>query len=338
MSQKQGTLENVFEETAADKNDIRWYRAPIDRQVLVQLSERRDLAGLMQVARHLGLLGITGAAFTWCCLSGSAVLACVTLVAHGTIYSFLGWAGAGHELAHRTVFRSRPLNVFFLRLFSFLTWNNYVYFVASHTKHHKFTLHPELDGEVQVPQIVRYREWLWALTCDIPALYRAIKITVENSCGVIKGSWGATLFPKSDPAERERVFVCARVILLGHATIVVASLASGLWPLVFATTLAPFFGTWLSKVLALAQHIGMEPAASDFRRNSRTVLPGRFIAFLYWQMNYHLEHHMYPGVPFFNLSKLRAQIQADLPLAPTGMPAIIVEMVSEKPQPVVSAA
>ena len=35
-------------------------------------------------------------------------------------------------------------------------------------------------------------------------------------------------------------------------------------------------------------------------------------------MQYHIEHHMFPAVPIFNLPKLRAAIEHDLPLAPHG--------------------
>ena len=36
-------------------------------------------------------------------------------------------------------------------------------------------------------------------------------------------------------------------------------------------------------------------------------------------MNYHIEHHMYPSVPFYNLAKLRQALQPDLPRAPRGL-------------------
>ena len=36
-------------------------------------------------------------------------------------------------------------------------------------------------------------------------------------------------------------------------------------------------------------------------------------------MQYHLEHHMFPAVPFYNLPKLRKVIEHDLPPAPHGL-------------------
>ena len=58
---------------------------------------------------------------------------------------------------------------------------------------------------------------------------------------------------------------------------------------------------------------------ADFRRCCRTVLLGPVTRFLYWHMNYHVEHHMYPSVPFYNLGKLRQAIADDLPPATRGL-------------------
>ena len=35
--------------------------------------------------------------------------------------------------------------------------------------------------------------------------------------------------------------------------------------------------------------------------------------FLYWNMNYHVEHHMFPMVPYHALPRLHEVIKADLP-------------------------
>ncbi len=43
----------------------------------------------------------------------------------------------------------------------------------------------------------------------------------------------------------------------------------------------------------------------------RTMILNPVGAFLYWQMNYHSEHHMFPAVPFFNLRKLHILLQKD---------------------------
>jgi hypothetical protein len=57
----------------------------------------------------------------------------------------------------------------------------------------------------------------------------------------------------------------------------------------------------------------------DFRFCCRTYTCGRFVGFLYWNMQYHVEHHMYPAVPFYNLPALRKAMEHDLPPAPHGL-------------------
>ena len=49
-------------------------------------------------------------------------------------------------------------------------------------------------------------------------------------------------------------------------------------------------------------------------------------------MNYHIEHHMYPAVPFYQLKALRGQIEHDLPPASRGMRALLRDIATIKRQ------
>ena len=51
----------------------------------------------------------------------------------------------------------------------------------------------------------------------------------------------------------------------------------------------------------------------DHRLNTRTVYMNFFSRFIYWNMNYHVEHHMFPMVPYHNLPRLHRLIKHDLP-------------------------
>ncbi|MYJ74623.1 MAG: hypothetical protein F4089_05760 [Gammaproteobacteria bacterium] len=46
------------------------------------------------------------------------------------------------------------------------------------------------------------------------------------------------------------------------------------------------------------------------------------------KIQYHLEHHMYPAVPFYNLPKLRKAIEHDLPPATHGLVATWRELLA----------
>ena len=37
------------------------------------------------------------------------------------------------------------------------------------------------------------------------------------------------------------------------------------------------------------------------------------LSFYYWHMEYHLEHHLFPMVPSYNLKRLRKEIKDELP-------------------------
>jgi MocE subfamily Rieske [2Fe-2S] domain protein len=45
----------------------------------------------------------------------------------------------------------------------------------------------------------------------------------------------------------------------------------------------------------------------------------RLNRYLYWNMGYHVEHHMFPMVPYYNLPKLHQLVKADMPPAYNGL-------------------
>lgn len=50
---------------------------------------------------------------------------------------------------------------------------------------------------------------------------------------------------------------------------------------------------------------------------SRTVTSNRLVSFLFLNANYHLEHHLFPGMPWYNLPKLHALLQDEYRAAGT---------------------
>jgi fatty acid desaturase len=87
----------------------------------------------------------------------------------------------------------------------------------------------------------------------------------------------------------------------------------GHWILVLVVNIGCFIAPWLATLCALPQHIGLCPSVPDWRQCSRTMKIHPFVQFFYWNMNYHVEHHMYAGVPFYNLPALHEEIKGDCP-------------------------
>jgi fatty acid desaturase len=304
---------------------IAWYRSPVDREVLAALNQRSDWKGLVQTVGHLGLLALTGAAAFYAAGRFPLAVLLLILFLHGTFWAFL--LNGFHELCHKTVFKTKALNTFFLYVVSFLSWYNPVMFWASHQEHHKYTLHPPDDLEVVLPIKLTLGTFLKNALVNPWDFYGRLKSCIRLSFGRLEGDWENALFPESAVALRRSLFNWARIQLLGQALIVAVSLYFGLWLVPIVITLAPFYGGGLQWLCNNTQHTGLQDQVPDYRLCCRTILLNPFLRFLYWQMNYHTEHHMYAAVPCYNLGKLHEQIKSDLPRCPAGLRASWKEIV-----------
>ena len=316
-----------------DGKRLSWYRSPIERGVLLELNRRNDWQPLLHNLGMLAFSAATGAVAFWAFhnLTWPWVVAAVYL--HCSFYGFFGGGTGGHELAHKSMFKSRWLNDLFIRVNGFLTWFNFVHFRHSHAKHHQYTTHHDLDLEVMLPLNFRWHHWLYGFTCN-PKSFTVLFPRLFRQCFgrrrevILRSEWDRTLFSTSDPEEVRRLVRWSRVLLFGHTALALIFVLSGNWLLLFLVTLAPFFARWFGILTHVPQHIGMEPDVADWRRSTRTYLAGPFVRFFYWNMNYHVEHHMFAAVPFYNLPKLRKVLEPDLPIAPYGLLATWREIVN----------
>ena len=101
----------------------------------------------------------------------------------------------------------------------------------------------------------------------------------------------------------------------------------GSWLPIVLVGLPRLYGAWHHVLTGLMQHGGLADNVLDHRMNSRTVHINPISRFIYWNMNYHVEHHMFPMVPYYALPKLHAMIRHDLPAPTTSMWACYREMI-----------
>jgi fatty acid desaturase len=122
----------------------------------------------------------------------------------------------------------------------------------------------------------------------------------------------ATFIPES---EQPKVIRTARIwVAIYAATIGLALWMGSILPLM-VIGLPRLYGAWHHVMTGLLQHGGLADNVIDHRMNSRTVLMNPVSRFIYWNMNYHVEHHMFPMVPYHRLPELHAKIRHDLPEA-----------------------
>jgi len=120
--------------------------------------------------------------------------------------------------------------------------------------------------------------------------------------------------------ERHKAVVrFSRALLIGHGLITVASLATGQWIIPVIVTLHLCYGDLVQQFINATQHDGMPDHVNDFRLNCRSVAINPVLGFLYWHMQYHIEHHMYAAVPCYNLKRLNAAIRHELPEPSRGL-------------------
>ncbi len=301
----------------ADQRKINWYRPQIDREVFRSLNQRSDWKGMLQTLGHLGLLALTGTGAFYAAANLPLPVLLAILFLHGTMWAFL--LNGFHELCHNSVFKTRFLNVFFLRIFSFLGAYSHVRFWASHSEHHKYTLHPPDDYEVVFPVKLTFTGFLKSAVVNPWGFYARWKSIIRLSFGKLDDHEATVMFPESGVDKRRELFNWARIQLVGHVSILGVSLYFGLWLVPVLITLAPAYGGWLLFLCNTTQHVGLTDNVPDFRLCCRTITLNPLVQFLYWHMNFHIEHHMYAAVPCYNLGKLHRLIRHELPRCPVGL-------------------
>ena len=296
-----------------------WYQCPIPRKELKALMRRSDWPALGYYALWLTAVVATGAA---CVLAwGNAWLALPLFVIYGVLYAS-GGESRWHECSHGTSFRTRWINEAFYHLASFMSLKNPYAWRWSHTRHHTDTVVVGRDPEIAFPRPPDVRGMVLNLLHLKTGLVEARRM-LRNACGMLSSD-EREYIPES---ERWKVYWTSRVHLLILITVAAISLA---WesPLpILLVGLPTFYGSWLHNLMSATQHAGLAENVPDHRLNTRTVRMNPVLRFIYSNMNYHIEHHMFPMVPFHALPALHEALMQDMPRPYDGMLDAYREMI-----------
>ena len=280
-----------------------WYRTPIARPDLKALVERDDRTAAKDYALWAVLLLASG---TLAVMSWGSWWAVPAFLVYGVIYSSCD--SRWHELSHGTPFKTRWLNETLYHLTSFMSVREGHRWRWSHARHHTHTIHVGRDPEIHGPRPTN----IWALLSGL--LYirgglRELKSIAIHATGRILPD-AALYVPKSEWPKM--VWTCRIYLVLFAGLAAWCVMIGSLLPAMLIG-LPRFYGGFLHYIQAMTQHLGLAEDVADYRLNTRTVLMNRVNRFLYSNMNYHIEHHMYPMVPFYRLPDLHARIAADCP-------------------------
>ncbi len=273
------------------------------------LMARSDTRAILDFGLWATCLALSGYA---ACRSVATYWALPAFFLYGTIYSSCD--ARWHECAHGTPFRTRWLNESFYFVCSLMNMKEGTYTRWSHTRHHTETIMVGLDPEIQVMRPADLRrvllDFLW-----IPDAVQMFRVMFIHALGV-PSKEAKDFVPQS---EWRKMFWWSRIYLLIYAGMIAWSLWIRSWiPLLFFP-LARLYGGWLHQIFSLTQHAGLAENVRDHRLNTRTVELNPAFRFLYFNMNYHIEHHMFPMVPFHALPKLHARVEPYLPRTYSGL-------------------
>jgi fatty acid desaturase len=127
--------------------------------------------------------------------------------------------------------------------------------------------------------------------------------------------------------EQHKVIGTARIYLAILVAVIALSVALNSWLPLMLVGLPSFYGAWLQYIFGVTQHVGLAEDVLDHRLNSRTILMNPVFRFIYWNMNYHVEHHMFPMVPYHALPKLHEEMKHELPYVYTSTWAAYKEII-----------
>jgi fatty acid desaturase len=306
------------EAVAAGLKSAEWYHTDVPRKELKELMKRVDGPAIRDTIIWLGLMVVFAAVAIYVWPSWWAAL---PLLAYGVLYGS-ATDSRWHECGHGTAFKTPWMNDAVYHIACFMIMRNPTRWRWSHTRHHTDTVIVGLDPEIAVmrPPVAFKVALAYIGVLDV---WDAMKMMVINALGKITDE-EKTFIPEM---EWYKVILVARVwVLIYAATIAAADYFQSWLPILLVGT-PRLYGAWHHVLTGLMQHGALADNVLDHRMNSRTVYMNPISQFIYWNMNYHIEHHMFPMVPYHALPRLHDLIKNDLPAPTKSMWACYKEMI-----------
>ena len=287
-----------------------WYQCAVPRGIMRSLLERRDGPAIRNTILWFALIAGSGIATyalwgTWWAIFPYAI--------YSALYASTS-DSRWHESGHGTAFKTDWMNNALYEIASFMVMREATVWRWSHTRHHSDTIIVGRDPEIAVPRPANVKAIIRAFfnLHVYPKYFKNIALhSIRRMSGEEKTYIPETEFPKVYRRARIYVFIYAAVIAL-------CIYSRSIFPLMLVG-FTNLFGTWLMVIYGMTQHAGLAENVLDHRLNCRTVYMNQVNRFLYWNMNYHVEHHMFPLIPFHALPRLHEAVKEDCPVPYQGL-------------------
>ncbi len=296
----------------------KWVRVKLDTNTLKQCMQRTNARPLFDMMSWLALMGVFG----WLTVSyWGSFTSFITLFIYGILYGS-GSSAREHETGHGTAFKSKALNRLFHEITSFCILRETFLRNHGHDLHHRHTIITGIDPEIVTPAPPKLFQMVVNLL-QVEKSIRGFRPLIAHSFGHLLASEiaaGLTL-------KRQTIWLARFwLVILGSTGGAALYLESAL-PLLLIGPLPAMYGGTFRHLFALSQHVGLAVNVNDHRLNTRTIILGPILSYLYLNMNYHLEHHLYPAVPYYHLPRLYKALAPQCPPAYQGFLSVFIEMI-----------
>lgn len=283
--------------------DHKNFLSALPAEAKARLTARSDRAGLWHLAGHAALILLASGT-----IAAKVPFWPLLLPVQGILLSFL--FTLEHECTHRTPFASDRLSDWVGRVCGLVLILPFEWFRAFHLAHHHFTNLPGEDPELDSPKPETAAQWALHVS-GLPYWWAALQLLLRLCLGREAARY---LSPRALPRMRRE----ARVMVVLYAMGALSLFAS---PLLFWLWVVPMLlGQPFLRLYLLAEH-GDCPFAANMFENTRTTFTNRAVRFLAWNMPYHVEHHVFPSVPFHRLPELHDAMRDELKVTADGYAA-----------------
>jgi Na+-transporting NADH:ubiquinone oxidoreductase subunit F len=295
-----------------------WYQSAVPRATMRRLLVRRDGPAVRDTLLWFAL--ILGSGYLGYRLWGTW-WAILPFAVYGVLYGSTS-DSRWHEAGHGTAFKTDWMNKALYEISSFMVMRESTLWHWSHVRHHSDTIIVGRDPEIAVPRPADLKGILLSFF-NLPVYPKYFHQIVTHAIGRISAA-EKTYIPES---EFPKVCSRARIYVSIYAAVIALAIATRSFLPLMYVGFANIYGSWLMLLYGLTQHAGLAENVLDHRLNCRTVHMNVLNRYLYWNMNYHVEHHMFPLVPYHALPQLHAVVRDDMPPPYPGLLAAFREIV-----------